>query len=59
MIRVVMLIGGRAAGTWTRPDGHVRLEPFQRLADAALEALELEAADVECFLGPQTAREHR
>ncbi len=55
MFRAVMLIGGRAVGTWTRPDVRVRLEPFLPLADAALEALTLEAADVERFLGPQAA----
>jgi len=59
MFRAVMLIGGRAAGTWARHDGRVRLEPFVPLADDALEALTHEAADVERFLGPPTARERR
>jgi len=59
MFRAVMLIGGRAAGTWTRPDGRVRFEPFVPLADDALEALTREAVDVERFLGPPTARERR
>jgi hypothetical protein len=50
MFPAVMLICGQAAGTWTRPEGHVRLEPFGSLADDALEALTQEATDVERFL---------
>jgi len=57
MFRAVMLIEGRAPGTWTRQGGHVRLEPFRSLAHDALEALTREATDVERFLRPQAARE--
>ncbi len=56
MFRAVMLIGGRAVGTWTRRDGRIQLEPFEPLSDDALEALTLEAADVERFLGLPAAR---
>lgn len=51
MFRAVMLVAGRAAGTWTRTGGRVRLSPFTPLADETLGALTREAADVERFLG--------
>lgn len=51
IFRAVVLVEGRAAGTWTRPGGHVQLEPFVAIGDAERRALAAEAADVKRFLG--------
>jgi hypothetical protein len=51
MFRAVVLVGGRAIGTWTRPGGRVQLQPFLPLAKGVPEQLSAEAADVERFLG--------
>jgi hypothetical protein len=53
MFRAVLLVEGRAVGTWTRPGGRVRLEPFGTLDESLLSALTAEASDVERFLGGQ------
>jgi Winged helix DNA-binding domain len=48
MLRPVVLVGGRAAGTWGAPGGRVEVEWFGRPAPAR--ALAAEIADVERFL---------
>ena len=55
MFRAVVLVGGRAVGTWTRPGGRVQLEPVGCLDDSTRASLMAEAADVERFLAPETA----
>lgn len=53
IFRAVVLVRGRAAGTWTRPRGAVELETFSSLDDATMAALAAEAADVERFLASE------
>lgn len=50
IFRPILLVGGRAAGTWGMPGGVVELQPFGRLARADRIALEDDAADVMRFL---------
>lgn len=50
LFRATALVRGRAAGTWTMPDGVVSLRPFRRLTRSELSGLEREAADVLRFL---------
>lgn len=45
-----LLVGGRAAGTWSLSGGEVALAPFSRLSRAETAALDAEAADVARFL---------
>ena len=54
MFRAVMLVDGRAAGTWSRPDGRVRLAAFEPLGEHVREALARDSLDVERFLQPST-----
>ena len=51
IFRPILLVDGRAAGTWAMPDGVVERQPFGRLARADRAALEADAADVARFLG--------
>jgi hypothetical protein len=51
IFRPVMLVGGRAVGTWRLPGGQVVLEPFGAVPAADRAALEADAADVVRFLG--------
>jgi hypothetical protein len=46
MFRAVVLVDGRAAGTWSRAGGRVTIAPFER----DIEGLAAEIADVERFL---------
>jgi hypothetical protein len=46
MFRGVVLVDGRAVGTWSRPGGRVTVAPFERDIDG----LDAEIADVERFL---------
>jgi hypothetical protein len=48
MVRAVVLVDGRAAGTWTAPAGRVSIDWFGR--PAAERTLAAEIADVERFL---------
>ncbi len=50
IIRAIALVGGRAAGTWTMPGGHVALRLWGRQAAATTGALEREASAVEAYL---------
>lgn len=51
LFQEVILVNGRAVGTWTRTRARVELEAFEPLDDRVLTALAAEAADVERFLG--------
>ncbi|KQC38801.1 winged helix DNA-binding domain-containing protein [Frankia sp. ACN1ag] len=56
IFRPVILVDGRAAGTWSMPAGRVELAPFTDPPDwgpAVAEALRAEAADVRRFLAPR------
>lgn len=46
----VLMVKGRAVGTWRFPRGRVQLEPLERLTKKAKKALEADAVDVERFL---------
>ena len=50
IFRPVVLVDGRAAGTWRLPGGEVLLEPFGALSDATRAELERDARDVVLFL---------
>jgi hypothetical protein len=50
IFRPIMLVDGRAAGTWRLRAGRVELEPFGRLPAAARARLELDAEGVVAFL---------
>lgn len=52
IFRPVVLVGGRAVGTWTVPRGQVALDLFEPLEDAVRLALGAEAGDVTRFLTP-------
>jgi hypothetical protein len=49
IFRATLLVRGRAAGTWTMPNGKVALEPFETLGPEESDALGLDARDVERF----------
>lgn len=51
MIRAIALVNGRAVGTWTRPQGHVALQPFVPLSARVVTALKRDGTDVQRFLG--------
>ena len=51
IFRPIMLVGGRAAGTWSMPRGDVVLQPFGRLARADRAALDADGADAARYLG--------
>ena len=50
IMRAFALVEGRAAATWTMPDGRVRLEPLRALPDADRRALDADADAVAEFL---------
>jgi hypothetical protein len=50
-IRAVLLVDGRAAGTWRRTGAALAVTPFATLPQAVLPGLEAEVADVGRFLG--------
>lgn len=52
MFRAIVLIAGRAAGTWTLPRGHVQLNLWHPADPACAAALQAEAAAVEHYLAP-------
>jgi hypothetical protein len=49
LFRPFALVGGRAAASWSMPQGKVVIEPFGRLGRADAEALDKEAQDVRRF----------
>ena len=49
IFKATLLVRGRAAGTWTMPNGKAVLDPFEPLASDELAALESDARDVERF----------
>lgn len=51
LFRPFALVRGRAVAIWSLRDGQVRLAPFERLAGADAAALQVDARDVERFLG--------
>lgn len=51
IIKPIVLIDGRAAGTWAMPKGRVRLSLWKSVNAATAEALEAEASAVEAYLG--------
>jgi Winged helix DNA-binding domain len=50
IIKAIALIGGRAAGTWTMPGGHVELRLWEQQSRARTDALRREASVVEAYL---------
>ncbi len=50
IIKPIVLVGGRARGTWTMARGDVALQLWQPQARATMRALEREAAAVEAYL---------
>lgn len=50
IFKPLVLVRGKAAGTWALPRGKVVLEPFAPLSASVQRALDKEAADVERFL---------
>ncbi len=50
IIKAIALIDGRAAGTWTMPQGHVELRLWGQQSRATTQALTREAAAVEAYL---------
>jgi len=50
IFRPVMLVDGRAVGTWTMPQRRVVLNPFEALSAEQTAALEIDAQAVEAFL---------
>jgi hypothetical protein len=50
IFRPFALVDGRAAGTWTMPNGTVAVEPFKKLSPRVAAALAAEAQDVARFL---------
>ncbi len=50
IIKAIALIGGRAAGTWTMPRGHVELRLWGQQSRATTDALRREASAVEAYL---------
>ena len=55
IFKPIALIGGRAAGTWTMPGGHVELSLWNEPSRAAAAALRRDAAAVEAYLSPTSA----
>lgn len=52
IFRAIVLIAGRAAGTWTLPRGRVQLSLWDPTDQTAAAALQAEAAAVEHYLAP-------
>jgi hypothetical protein len=50
IFKAIALIGGRAAGTWTMPGGHVELRLWGQQSRATIAALKREASAVEAYL---------
>jgi hypothetical protein len=50
IIKAIALVGGRAAGTWTLPAGHVELRLWGQQSKATTDALTREASAVEAYL---------
>lgn len=50
IIKAIALIGGRAAGTWTMPGGHVELRLWGQQSRGTTDALRREATAVEAYL---------
>ncbi len=50
LFRPVVLVDGRAVGTWSRPRGRVELELAERVPASVRAALDEDAADVERYL---------
>ena len=50
IIKAIALIGGRAAGTWSMPGGHVELQLWKQQSSATTVALGREASAVEAYL---------
>jgi hypothetical protein len=50
IIKAIVLIGGRAAGTWRMPGGHVELDLWIKQSRATTAALTREASAVEAYL---------
>jgi hypothetical protein len=46
----IVIVKGKARGTWSLPRGRVAIQPFDELTPAVAKALERETADVERFL---------
>ncbi len=53
IIKAIALIGGRAAGTWTMPGGHVELRLWEPQGRATTDALRCEASAVETYLAAE------
>jgi hypothetical protein len=52
IFKAIVLVRGRAAGTWTMPDGRVALNAWRPPSRATTAALKRDAAAVEAFLAP-------
>ena len=50
MVKPLLVVDGRVAGTWSRPWGRVEVHPFRPLTGDVSAAVEREAADVVRFL---------
>jgi hypothetical protein len=50
IFRAIVLVNGRAAGTWTMPGGRVHLDLWREQAPATMKELAREAAAVEAYL---------
>jgi len=52
VFRPILLVNGRATGTWTMQAGRVELRPFEDLNDSAIAALEADGGAVLRYLSP-------
>ena len=52
IFRPILLVNGRATGTWTVQAGRVELRPFEELEDSAIAALEADGEALMCYLKP-------
>lgn len=52
IFKAIVLVRGRAAGTWTLPGGRVELQLWHEQSTATMAALTREAAAVGTYLGP-------
>ncbi len=50
IFRPMLLVGGRAVGTWGLAGGRVTLQPFEEIDETDVAALETEARDVERYM---------
>ena len=53
IIKPIVLIDGRATGTWAMPDGRVSLRLWKAVNTASADALALETTAVETYLSPR------